>query len=42
MVDNLKELYPVIQVLLATCFTWGVTVLGAALVFFAKLDVALG
>lgn len=48
MVDNLKELHPVLQALLATCFTWGVTALGAALVFFAKevsrkfLDAALG
>lgn len=30
------ELNPVIQALLATLFTWGVTALGAALVFFFK------
>lgn len=29
-----KTLNPVVQALLATCFTWGVTALGAALVFF--------
>lgn len=48
MVDHFKELHPVVQALLATCFTWGVTALGAALVFFSKeanrtfLDAALG
>jgi len=31
-----KELHPVLQALLATLFTWGVTALGAALVFFFK------
>ncbi len=36
MVDWFKELNPVIQALLATCFTWFVTALGAALVFFFK------
>jgi ZIP family zinc transporter len=42
------ELHPVIQALLATLFTWGVTALGAALVFFFKtinrkvLDAMLG
>jgi ZIP family zinc transporter len=30
------ELNPVLQALLATCFTWGVTALGAAAVFFFK------
>lgn len=42
------NLHPVIQALLATLFTWGVTALGASLVFFTKnvsrmvLDVMLG
>ena len=31
-----SSLHPVWQALLATCFTWGVTALGAALVFFFK------
>lgn len=30
------ELNPIIQALLATCFTWGLTAFGAALVFFFK------
>jgi zinc transporter, ZIP family len=30
------ELHPVLQALLATLFTWGVTALGAAMVFFFK------
>jgi len=39
---------PVVQALLATCFTWGLTALGASLVFGAKkvdrklLDAMLG
>ncbi|MDP7639615.1 MAG: ZIP family metal transporter [Candidatus Hydrogenedentes bacterium] len=33
----LTELNPVTQAFLATLFTWGVTALGAALVFFAKM-----
>jgi zinc transporter, ZIP family len=43
-----KELHPVVQALLATLFTWGVTALGAAMVFFFKtinrkvLDAMLG
>ncbi|MBN2377278.1 MAG: ZIP family metal transporter [Sedimentisphaerales bacterium] len=43
-----KTLHPVVQALLAGCFTWGVTALGAALVLFVKtvnrklLDAALG
>ncbi len=43
-----QELHPVIQALLATCFTWAVTALGAATVFMAKnisrrvLDTMLG
>ena len=36
MVDAIKGLSPVWQVLLATGFTYGMTALGAALVFFAK------
>ncbi|MFC1765200.1 ZIP family metal transporter [Planctomycetota bacterium] len=32
----MKELNPVVQALLATLFTWGVTALGAATVFLAK------
>lgn len=46
--DSLAMTSPVLQALLATCFTWGVTALGAAWVFLAKdvsrrvLDVMLG
>jgi len=36
MFDALQEFHPVTQALLATLFTWGVTALGAALVFFVK------
>lgn len=36
MVDFFINLNPVIQALIATLFTWGVTLLGAALVFFFK------
>lgn len=36
MVDTLKDLHPVLQALLATLFTWGLTALGAALVFGAR------
>jgi ZIP family zinc transporter len=32
----LKNLHPVVQALLGTTFTWGVTALGAAMVFFFK------
>ena len=32
----LKELDPVLQALLGTLFTWGMTALGAALVFFFR------
>lgn len=48
MIQFLRNQHPVIQALLATCFTWGVTALGAALVFFFKrmnqklLDIMLG
>lgn len=44
----MADLHPVIQVLLATGFTWGMTALGAAVVFLAKdlsrrmLDLMLG
>ena len=36
MIDFLQTIHPVIQALLATCFTWAVTALGAAAVFMAK------
>jgi len=36
MVEWFKTLNPVMQALLATCFTWGVTAAGAAVVFFFK------
>jgi len=36
MTDYLLQFSPVTQALLATLFTWGVTALGAALVFFTK------
>jgi len=36
MMRFLQEIHPVVQALLATLFTWGVTALGAALVFFFK------
>ena len=48
MADWFIGLHPVVQALLATLFTWGVTALGAALVFFFKtinrkvLDAMLG
>lgn len=48
MMDWFVNLNPVLQALLATLFTWGVTALGAALVFFFKtinrkvLDAMLG
>ncbi len=48
MLDTVKDLPPVVQVLLATGFTWGMTALGAALVFLTKevkrwvLDAMLG
>ena len=48
MIEFLTGLNPVVQALLATIFTWGVTALGAAGVFFAKevnhklMDVMLG
>lgn len=48
MIEKIQTLSPVIQALLATLFTWGVTALGAGTVFFTKrmskkfLDVMLG
>jgi ZIP family zinc transporter len=36
MIEFVENLHPVIQALLATCFTWLVTALGAATVFMAK------
>lgn len=48
MIEYFQGLHPVLQALLATCFTWSVTALGAALVFTTKtlnkklLDVMLG
>jgi len=48
MLESFKDLSPVVQALLATCFTWFVTALGAAFVFVKKeldrkiLDVMLG
>lgn len=36
LVESFKSFNPVTQALIATCFTWGVTALGASLVFFAK------
>ncbi len=48
MLDSFQQLHPVVQALLATLFTWGVTAAGAALVFMKKeinrklLDAMLG
>ena len=48
MVEAITGLPPVLQVLIATGFTWGMTALGAGLVFFTKevkrwvLDAMLG
>ncbi|WP_373894152.1 ZIP family metal transporter [Virgibacillus natechei] len=36
MIEAFEELNPVIQALIGTLFTWGMTALGAALVFFVK------
>ncbi len=36
MLDFIKDLNPIIQALVATCFTWLITALGAGLVFFLK------
>lgn len=48
MLDSLQGLHPILQALLATCFTWAMTAAGAAVVFTAKdisrrvLDAMLG
>jgi ZIP family zinc transporter len=48
IIDWFSDLSPIVQALLATCFTWFVTALGAAAVFFFKsinrkvLDTMLG
>jgi len=36
MIDFIQQFHPVVQALIATLFTWGVTAAGAALVFFRK------
>lgn len=36
MIDSLSTLPPLLQAFLATCFTWFVTALGAAVVFATK------
>lgn len=36
MLDDLQGLHPILQALLATLFTWGVTALGAAAVFVTR------
>ena len=36
MIEYLTGMHPVLQALLATLFTWGLTALGAAGVFFHK------
>jgi ZIP family zinc transporter len=36
MIDFFQNLNPILQALIATCFTWGMTSLGAATVFMAK------
>ncbi len=36
MLDFFLDLHPVVQALIATSFTWGMTALGAALVFATK------
>ena len=36
MISFFLELSPVIQALIGTLFTWGVTAVGAAVVFFFK------
>jgi len=36
MIDFFRDLHPILQALIATCFTWAVTALGAAVVFTAK------
>jgi ZIP family zinc transporter len=36
MLELLKDMHPVAQAFIATCFTWLMTALGAGVVFFAK------
>ncbi|MDI6728124.1 MAG: ZIP family metal transporter [Thermodesulfovibrionales bacterium] len=36
MMELLKDMSPIMQALLATCFTWLITAMGAAVVFMAK------
>lgn len=36
MIENFKEFHPVLQALIATIFTWGLTALGSALVFLKR------
>jgi zinc transporter, ZIP family len=36
VIEGFQNLHPVLQALLATCFTWGLTALGAAGVFIAR------
>ncbi len=36
MIDFFKNLHPILQALVATCFTWGLTAIGASVVFIAK------
>ena len=36
MIDFLQQFSPITQAFFATLFTWGVTALGAGLVFFTK------
>ncbi len=36
MIDFMTGLHPTVQALLATCFTWGLTAAGAAIVFFTR------
>jgi ZIP family zinc transporter len=36
MIEWFQNLHPIVQALLATCFTWGLTALGASAVFFFK------
>lgn len=48
MLESLKDVHPVLLAFIATCFTWSVTALGAATVFFFReinrrvLDAMLG
>lgn len=48
MIHAFQNLHPIVQALLATCFTWGLTAAGAGLVFLSRsanrkvLDVMLG